>query len=413
MIACKSLFIKYFFHLFGISSYDVIPCKGTDIMRINNNIQALNVRRAITGQMDRAHRQIEIMSSGLRVRRAENDASGVSISEGLRSQVAGLSQNVRNTEQAADLLQVAEGGLQEVSKTLIHMRELVVRSADSTITDEQRQTAAAEFNQLRASIDRIAQATTYNNQILLAGVTQVVEEASTAVSQEAVTGVDQVNLSGAMAGTYTFVDAAGDETLTLGNGTVTQTLDLGTALDGNAVAEGTRMRINFDRLGVEVTLKGARAGASGDYVSGDLDGATLTLEDVGNGSFQVGPNEEATDLLELDLPDLRASSDPLGLGRVSVSSMVSARQGFSTLDLAIARVANERGKIGALQNRMSFSLSFSEIEIENMQSSESTIRDADMAYETSRYSRSLILAQSSQSMLVQAFDSARQALQLL
>ena len=363
--------------------------------------------------MDRAHRQIEIMSSGLRVRRAENDASGVSISEGLRSQVAGLSQNVRNTEQAADLLQVAEGGLQEVSKTLIHMRELVVRSADSTITDEQRQTAAAEFNQLRASIDRIAQATTYNNQILLAGVTQVVEEASTAVSQEAVTGVDQVNLSGAMAGTYTFVDAAGDETLTLGNGTVTQTLDLGTALDGNAVAEGTRMRINFDRLGVEVTLKGARAGASGDYVSGDLDGATLTLEDVGNGSFQVGPNEEATDLLELDLPDLRASSDPLGLGRVSVSSLASARQGLSTLDLAIARVANERGKIGALQNRMSFSLSFSEIEIENMQSSESTIRDADMAYETSRYSRSLILAQSSQSMLVQAFDSARQALQLL
>jgi len=383
------------------------------MLRTNNNIQALTVRRAITRHANTTYRQVEKLASGLRVKRAENDASGVAISEGLRAQLAGLSQNVRNSEQAADLLQVAEGGLREVNKALLRMRDLAVRAADSSITNEQRPLVAAEFNQLRAAIDRIAQATTYNNQSLLAGATQVVEGDSTAVDQRATTGVDDVLLTGAVAGTYTFIDAANDSTLTLGNGLVTQTLHLRTALDQDRVADGTRLRVNFDRLGVQVTLRGAGTGTDGHYEAGDLDGATLTVEEVTGGIFQVGPNEEDFDRLELDLPDLRASSNILNLAKVSLSSMPSARQALSVMDLAIERISAERGKIGVLQNRVASSLSFSENEIENMQASDSIIRDADMALETTHFSRSQILAENSRAMLVQAFDSARLALQLL
>jgi len=383
------------------------------IMQINNNVQALGVRRAITGHMQGYRGQMEAMASGLRIKRAANDAAGLSISEGFRAQLAGLSQNLRNTEQAADLLQVAEGGLGEVSATLIHMRGLVMRAADDTLTDRQRQVVASEFNQLRAAIDRIAQATTYNDQALLAGSTEVDSANSSAVAQSAATGLGKVDVTGALEGVYTFADPAGDGTLTLGNGVVTQTVQLATQLDGNRVADGTRMRVNFDRLGLQVALRGPGTEDPGYYRTGDLDGRTLVLQPVVGGVFQLGPRPEEFDRLEIDLPDLRASSNILSLHKVSLASLTSSRQALGTVDMAIARIANERGRIGALQNRMAFTASFSENEVENMQASESALRDSDAADGATQLSRSLILTESSQAMLVQAFAGARRLLQLL
>ena len=85
-------------------------------LRTNNNLMALTVQHAISGQSSRAIREVETLSSGIRVKRASNDASGVAISEGLRADLAGLEQNVRNVEQAANLLQVAQGSLQTTNR---------------------------------------------------------------------------------------------------------------------------------------------------------------------------------------------------------------------------------------------------------------------------------------------------------
>ena len=90
---------------------------------------------------------------------------------------------MRNTEQANDLLRVADGALDVVSDVLIRMRSLSVRSANSDISDEQRSSISAEFNQLRESMNRLAQSTRYNEQILLAGFDAVVEDQSTALSE--------------------------------------------------------------------------------------------------------------------------------------------------------------------------------------------------------------------------------------
>lgn len=386
------------------------------MLSTNSNIMAINVRRSITRNNSSIGQQIETMGSGLRVKRAANDAAGLSISEGLRSQVTRLGQNVRNAEQASDLLRVAAGSLDAAGQILQRMRVLAMQASDGTIIDPQREILQSEFNQGRAAIDRIAQATVYNNQILLAGFTEVDVDISTAVSGAADTGVVSVALSGAEKGTYTFSDGAGDSTITLGNGVTTQTLDMGVALDSNKVADGTKTVANFDRLGVQLTLAGSGARKPeevGDYVGGDLDGRTLVVTEANAGLFQIGPSAADEDQILFSLPDLRASGDALDLDKASIATQKSARQSLVRIDAAIGRMALERGGIGALMNRLTANISFSENEIENMTNSESTIRDADVAKESTALSRSQILTQASSAMLTQAFANSRQALRLL
>ena len=218
-------------------------------LRINSNTSAINARHEINRNYTRIGRQLERLSTGLRVNRAEDDAAGLVVSEGMRGELSGLNQNVRNVEQATNLLQVAEGSLLEVNNILVRMRELAVQSSTSTVNDSNREAIAAELNQLVTEIDRVAQATTYNNQSLLTGFgNNVSVTASTAVTASNVTGVVKVGLAASQTGTFTFVDTASDGELALGNGVVTQTLSMSTILHETAVAEGTSVNVNFDRI---------------------------------------------------------------------------------------------------------------------------------------------------------------------
>ena len=384
-------------------------------LRVNNIIMAINAQRSVGRSRSTVNRQLERLSSGLRVNRAADDASGLVVSEGMRGELSGLNQNVRNAEQAANLLQVAEGSLQEVNNILVRMRELSVQSASSTINDSNREALSAEFTQLRSEIDRIAQTTTYNKQSLLSGFGNSVSTAtSTAVTTSNATGVTGVTLAAVQAGTYSFVDNAGDGTITLGNGAVTQTLNMGTLLDNGSVATGSTVVANFDRLGIQVSLAGVGApGAPGSFDDGDLNGTSIVVDGGTGGVFQVGPTAGAVNRIELGIGDLRASGSNLNLSDVSIDTLGNARGSISTIDRAITNVANERGKMGAVQNRLSFAIGYTENEIESIQASEATIRDADVALEVSEFSRGQILLQSSNAMLSQANVNAVSALSLL
>ena len=364
--------------------------------------------------MNSVNKQLHRLSSGLRVNGASDDASGLEISEGLRSEVARLGQNVRNAQQGSDLLQVAEGSLQEVSNILVRMRELAIESSTSTLNDANREAVAAEYSQLISEIDRIAQATTFNNQTLLTGFGNQVSAASTALTTSPTTGVSRIAISAAQADTFTFVDAGSDGLLTLGNGATSQTLSIGTLLDGTTVATGTSVVANFDRLGIQVTLVGPNAaGAPGRYVDGDLDGANIIIESGTGGVFQVGPSDSFFNRLEVGIPDLRATGLALNLADTGVSSIGTARAAITSIDAAIETVSNARGDLGAGQNRLAFSIGFTEVEIENLTSAEATIRDADVALEVTALSRGQILIQTSNAMLVQANVGSIQALSLL
>lgn len=384
-------------------------------LRVNSNLKAINAQRAVKRNLGSVSRELERLSSGLRVNRAADDASGLVISEGMRGEISGLKQNVRNAEHAANLIQVAEGSLQEVSNILIRMRELAVQSSSSTLNNSNREAMVAEFASLRTEIDHIAESTTYNNQSLLVGYgNRVSDSLSTAVTASNTSGVTGVLLSSAESGTYTFEDTAGDNQLTLGNGVVTQTINVAMFLDSGSVATGSTIVANFDRLGVQVSLAGVGASnATGNYEDGDLNGRSIVVEEGTGGAFQVGPTDRAVHRIEVGIQDLRSTGDILNLDEVSMETQGSARQALSQIDSAIERLSNERGQLGAAQNRLSYTISFSENELENIQASEATIRDADVAEEVTALSRGQILVQSSTAMLAQANVSAVSALSLL
>jgi flagellin len=382
--------------------------------QINHNIAALRSQRFLD-RSDRAVRtQLERLGSGLRVNRAADDASGLTISEGMRAELSGLHQTVRNAEQAAGLLQVAEGSLQEVNNLIIRMRELAVQSATTAINDDNRQALAAEFGQLVAEADRIAQATSYNQESLLTGYGNGVATGSTALTAAADTGVRRVNLAAAQGGVYTFIDSAADSALTLGNGAVTQTLPMGVLLDGTTVATGTTVVANFDRLGIQIGLAGSGvAGAAGAYVDGDLNGHQLMVVAATGGIFQVGPHGGYQDRIEMGIADLRPSGQVLGLGTLSIDTVGSARSALGDLDRATAVVAAERGRLGAVQNRLSFSIAYTESGIGSVQASDASIRDVDVAEATTALARASILSASGSAMLARANLSGMAVLSLL
>lgn len=393
-------------------------------LRVNTNIPALNTRRILNINNRDLKNRIERLSSGLRINRAADDAAGLSVSEGMRAELTGLRQAVRNSEQATNLIQTAEGALNEVNAILIRMRELSVQSASSTVNDDNREAINAEYVQLTNEIDRIATVTSYNNTTLLTGYGNVVSGDATVSTSLAstTTGVTNVQTSGAAAGTYVFADTAGDNQITLGNGVATQTIDIGPALDtdgvGGVVATGSAIVANFDRLGIQLTLSGEKGAqglnpATDGYRDSDLDGTQLVIGQGTGGTFQVGPNDGAVHRIEINIQDMRASGSVLNLGSTSVSSLSGAQSSIESIDLAISTVAQQRGDLGAFQNRLAFNIRANENTIENIQASESSIRDADIASEVSSFTRAQILVQSGTSLLAQANVLPQNALSLL
>lgn len=384
-------------------------------LRVNNNIAAINARRRLNANNRDLNLRLERLSSGLRVNRAADDAAGLSVREGMRAEISGLKMNVLNAEQGTNLLQVAEGSLNEINAMLIRMRELAVQSASSTVTDLNRESIQAEYTQIIQEIDRISLSTTYNDQVLLTGYGNYVDESSTALTASNTSGVTDIKISGATTGTYTFIDNAGDSEITLGNGIITQTISIGQILDSNnAIATGTTAVANFDRLGIQVTLAGHNvANATGSYVDGDLNGQTIVVAEGTGGSFQVGPDDGINNRLEVTIEDMRASGAQLNLNVTSVATIASARSAITQIDQAINKVSNQRGDLGAWMNRLTFIIAYTENSIENIQNSEASISDADIAAEVTSFTRAQILSQAATAMLAQANAVPQTALALL
>lgn len=144
-------------------------------LRINTNVPALIAQRNLRATRSSQDRSLERLSSGQRINHAGDDAAGLAISESLRAQLRGLGQAERNAQDGISLVQIAEGGLSELSNILIRMRELGVQSASDTIGPQERRFLEVEFQQLLEEIDRIANSTEYNHMPLLNGGTGTFE----------------------------------------------------------------------------------------------------------------------------------------------------------------------------------------------------------------------------------------------
>jgi flagellin len=137
-------------------------------LRINNNIAAQNAYRNLSVTDSQMSKSLEKLSSGYRINRAADDAAGLSISEGLRSQIGGLKVAVRNAQDGISVVQTAEGALNETTSILQRMRDLAVQASSSGSQDSDARTAAqTEFGQLNQELDRIASTTSFGGQHLL------------------------------------------------------------------------------------------------------------------------------------------------------------------------------------------------------------------------------------------------------
>ncbi|MDQ0244772.1 flagellin [Bacillus fengqiuensis] len=375
-------------------------------MRINHNIQALNAYRNLAANQLNTSKNLERLSSGLRINRAADDAAGLAISEKMRSQIRGLGMAERNALDAVSLIQTAEGALQETQSILQRMRELSVQAANSTYTDEDRNHIQSEIDQLKEEIDRISSAAEFNNIDLLDGS---ISEQFQTVQLDPNSNIDY--------------DSTGVSSLTIPVNNLLDK-DVKYTIDIKEVGVGTN---NFKAVLMEDGNPGEELAltANGEFnfsngISFNVNpGTTLAEGTVDFGiepieldfslTFQIGANEGQT--LKLGINGM--STEDLNVEAVSVQTSDAAGLAIAALDEAINKVSGERAKLGAIQNRLEHTMNNLQVTNENMVASESRIRDLDMAEEMTEFTKNNILNQAAQAMLAQSNQLPQGILQLL
>ncbi|GAA0609292.1 flagellin [Sporichthya brevicatena] len=404
-------------------------------LRINQNISAMNAYRNLSVTSGQMEKSLERLSSGFRINRAADDAAGLSISEGLRSQIGGLKVAVRNSQDAISVVQTAEGALTETTSILQRMRDLAVQAANGGSQDAKAQAAAqTEFAQLQGELDRIAKTTSFGGQKLL----DVGVNGSTGYSGNFQVGANNtlndridVALTAAAFGTAVTGSAATAATVTGGGavpgtytgGTLSLSVDGGASFDVTVANDATAATV----VSAINTAYQTATGSTGTIASEAAGVVTLTSETTGASSSinvlaastdslttALGLAETATAGAEAVLGTATGfDSAGLGVNAASLSNTANARSAIDLVDNAIKNVSTARAQLGAYQNRFEHTINNLNVAVENLSASESRIRDTDMAAEMVSFTRSQILSQAGTAMLAQANSAPQGVLQLL
>ena len=393
--------------------------------RVNTNTSAVNTYRSYSAAQSGLERNIERLSSGLRINRAADDTAGLAISQRMNNQVRGMQQSNRNVQQANNMLQSAEGGLNEIHGILSRMRELAVQAASDGMNADDRASIELEYSQLKAEITRIGHGTEYNSMKLIDGSRAKDVDASSM-------GTDQiasysVNSNVATNDTFDFVKvASGEITLRNTDTDATQTLH---QPDGSGFTQGDIL--NFDDLGLTLELGSLFTTIDDQEEVTAGGGPTETHKfSITQGTFttvQVGANNDAdhsgayaSDADDQGVTENRitfnisdTTSKGLGIQDSGVDALADAQRAVNALDSAIEKVNDERSNIGSLQNRFEFTVSNLQSGIQNTDASRSSILDADFAVEAAGLAKNQILTQSGTAMLAQANQISQNVLSLL
>lgn len=389
----------------------------------------MNTHRQLGINNGQGAKSIEKLSSGYRINRAGDDAAGLAISEKMRGQIRGLDQASRNSQDTISLIQTAEGALNESHAILQRMRELSVQSANDTNTDSDRNALQNEVKQLVGELDRIGNTTEFNTKKLLEGsakgVTEAVEGAMRVNNNSAVTltttaaetklaGSSEVNgaymlirVSGAVSSAGALVAndwrVVGPDGVanTLGEAGVhilanSMEIALSGDISGTAVSIDSDANLNTLKVGDSITFVFGKAEAASSSLGGSIMG-------------QIGANAGQTAFISMG--DMRAEA--LGVDKVDISTKFGAQVAIETVQGGLEKVSAQRSALGAMQNRLEHTIKNLDTASENLQASESRIRDVDMAKEMMNFTKNNILTQAAQAMLAQANQAPQGVLQLL
>ncbi|WP_071119208.1 flagellin N-terminal helical domain-containing protein [Romboutsia timonensis] len=381
-------------------------------MRINTNLNAMVATNQMAKNTALSGASMEKLSTGLRITKAGDDATGLAISEKMRAQIRGMEQADRNVQDGISMVQTAEGAMEEIGNITQRMRELTVQASNETNTADDRTKITEELTQLNEEITRIAESTTFNNEKILVGGKgfDAASISADSVSDLKITS----NLSGIDGISFEVDNAQNTVTITLKNGAdeiATQTLN-------NITMTGTNVELNFDEVGISFKIDGSGA----TDIEGILDNVDLELKDGfgdKNISIQAGANNETSNTLSVNIGAMTSESlginadDINAIGVAGTVGTKAANDFLDKLDEAISKVNTSRSKLGAQQNRLEYTSSNLVSSTENLTSAESRIRDVDVAKEMVTLSKLNILNQASQAMVSQAKQQPESVSQLL
>ncbi|WP_283398553.1 flagellin N-terminal helical domain-containing protein [Modestobacter marinus] len=375
-------------------------------LSVNNNIAAMNSYRNLAITDSQMSKSLEKLSSGFRINRAADDAAGLAISEGLRSQIGGVKVAVRNTQDGISVVQTAEGALTETHSLLQRMRDLAVQASnDGGLNAAAKTNIQAEVTQLQSELTRIADTTKFNGNKLLDGSfnanfqvgANAGETIGVAVTQgmsAAQLGVATVDVStggpewASAPGSLSFTGTAPTLTVDV-NGTGARTLDLAGWSAGTTAADAAANQALIQKA-YDTELNGS--------------GFTVKVDSYGGVKANGPTGSVAADLV-------------LGGGTIATTFNATAASGasaaISAIDTAIGLVSTTRANLGALQNRFEHTINNLNVTVENLTASESRIRDTDMASEMTNFTRAQILTQAGTAMLAQANQAPQGILRLL
>ena len=397
-------------------------------MRINTNLNAMTALNSATKNTALAGSSMEKLSSGLKINKAADNATGLAISEKMRSQIRGLDQASQNTQDGISVVQTAEGAIEEVGNIVQRMRELAVQGANETNTGSDRAKISEELTQLHEEIDRIAESTQFNGKDLLNGKNEVRTETVHKPKIEANNTTEVTVQDG-----FDFDDLLKDADIT-----VTTSVDAGKGKIAFKNGTGVGYGISTDNIGNDGKLK-----ANSKVTITDTNGKTLTFtvkseQTAGPGdlklgtiatsqesikgkeiSLQVGANTSDSQTLKVKIENV--STDSLGLEKDTITKM--AKEGkkgtdaanimIKSLDKALERVNTSRANLGAMQNRLETTASNLTTSNENLTAAESRIRDVDVAEEMMNLSKLNLINQAAQAMMSQAKSQPEGVMQLL
>ena len=428
-------------------------------MVVKNNMSAISTLNTLNKNSSALASSLKKVSSGMKINSAADDASGYAISERMRVQIRGLDQANQNTQNGTSMMKVAEGAVSSTVDILKTLKEKVINAANDTNTDADRATIQKELDQ---SIDQINDNAnvTYNGKYLVDGShNSKVTATTTALTNESLASDtastaafstlkdrngNSLNIQKSDTITMSVVKEGKTSTYSVRGSEALNTL-VAKASDALATAIGTGSTIGSDVAGDTVsTADGGNAltiSAKGAGVTGQVSGLTFSVTNT-KGQVQTSANAvldnftesiraqnksndnainlqvgtKANQSIRVGLTDMRAEA--LGLQSsngttLNIGTQQYANAAINVLDNAVQKALDQQTTIGSVQSRLSYTASNLTTASENVQASESTIRDADMAKEMTEYTKNNVLLQAAQSMLAQANQSSSSVLSLL
>ena len=438
-------------------------------MVVKNNMSAVNTLNILNRNQSALAKSLQKVSSGMKINDAGDDASGYAISERMRVQIRSLDQDKQNTQNGNSMMKTAEGAVASTVEILKTLKEKAINAANDTNTDEDRRTIQKEINQMVDQIDDNALAT-YNGKYLVDGSRNSIGTAtcttltnnalSTASAWSSVLtdlqsrqneslniqSTDNVTISYVRQGrTYTTTFSVGSNALSdiitraafngtdslkgsaLVGGTTAgawigldkagnsvYTADNKTALSINAAGAGTTFQISAFTIGISDNTGALRKTAN---TALDNFNERIRAENKSeDNALVLQTGVKSNQAIKVSMTDMRS----LALGMkgqdgsvISVQTQDKANAAINSIDSALQKALDEQANIGAVQTRLRYTASNLTTQSENVQNSESTIRDADMAKEMTEYTKNNVLLQAAQSMLAQANQNSSAVLSLL